>query len=126
MDELYRFLEQSNISRKNIARLEILAQHASSEVKDLALLILEVARVKPHKRRRWRFLAQNHSELFLRLKALSEGDIPDADLSALDLDILPMQHLESGAPTFPLRSTRESGIESGIGIGNRNRERNRE
>lgn len=102
MDELYRFLEQSNISRKNIARLEILAQHASSEVKDLALLILEVARVKPHKRRRWRFLAQNYSELFLRLKALSEGDIPDADLSALDLDILPMQHLESGAPElFP-------------------------
>jgi hypothetical protein len=29
MDELYGFLEQSNISPKNIARLEILAQHAS-------------------------------------------------------------------------------------------------
>jgi hypothetical protein len=27
MDELYGFLEQSNISRKNIARLEILVQH---------------------------------------------------------------------------------------------------
>ena len=50
MDELYGFLDQSNISSKNIARLEILAQHASSEVKDLSLLILEVARVKPHKR----------------------------------------------------------------------------
>ena len=98
MDELYGFLEQSNISRKNIARLEILAQHASTEVKDLALLILEVARVKPHKRRRWKFLAQNHFELFLRLKALSGDDIPDADLSPLDLDISPMQHLESGGP----------------------------
>jgi hypothetical protein len=96
MDELYGFLEQSNISPKNISRLEILAQHASSEIKDLALLILEVARVKPHKRRRWKFLAQNHSELFLRLKALSGEDIPDADLSPLDLDISPMQHLESG------------------------------
>jgi hypothetical protein len=39
MDELYGFLDQSNISPKNIARLEILAQHASSEVKDLSLLI---------------------------------------------------------------------------------------
>ena len=35
MDELYGFLEQPNISRKNITRLEILA-HANSEVKDLA------------------------------------------------------------------------------------------
>jgi hypothetical protein len=71
MDELYGFLDQSNISPKNIARLEALARHANSEIKDLALLILEVARVKPHKRRRWRFLEQNHPDLFQRLKALS-------------------------------------------------------
>jgi hypothetical protein len=63
--------------------VEILAHHASREIKDLAPLILEVARVKPHKRRRWKFLAQNHSELFLRLKALSGDDIPEADLSSL-------------------------------------------
>ena len=49
MDELYGFLDQSNISPKNLARLEILAQHDSSEVKDLALLIFEVARLKTHK-----------------------------------------------------------------------------
>jgi hypothetical protein len=98
MDELYGFLEQSNISRKNITRLEILAQHANSEVKDLALLILEVARVKPHKRRRWEFLAQNHSELFLRLKALCGEDDPEADLSDIDSDISPMPHLESAEP----------------------------
>jgi hypothetical protein len=96
MDELCGFLEQSNISSKNIVRLEVLAQHTSSEVKDLALLILEVAHVKPHKRRRWKFLEQNHSELFLRLKALFEDDIPEADLSALDLDHLPTQDLEFG------------------------------
>ena len=99
LDELYGFLEQSNISPKNIARLEILAQHASSEVKDLALFVLEVARVKPHKRRRWKFLAQNHPALFLRLKALYGDDIPEADLSFIDSeDISPMQHLESGEP----------------------------
>src|SRR5580692_9461415 len=100
MDELYGFLDQSNISPKNIARLEILAQHASSEVKDLALLILEIARVKPHKRRRWKFLAQNHSELFLRLKALYGGDIPDVDLPSLELDLSPRQELEFGGPGF--------------------------
>ena len=96
MDELYGFLDQSNISPKNIARLEALAQHASSEVKEIALLILEVARVKPHKRRRWKFLEQNHPELFQRLKALYGGEIPDADLSSLDLDISTTQHLDSG------------------------------
>jgi hypothetical protein len=96
MDELCGFLDQSNISRKNIARLEILAQHTSSEVKDLALLVLEVAHVKPHKRRRWKFLEQKHSELFLRLKALFGDDFPEADLSALDLDILPGADLEFG------------------------------
>ena len=95
MDELYGFLDQSNISPKNIARLEALARHASSEIKDLALLILEVARVKPHKRRRWKFLEQNHPELFQRLKALYGGEIPDADLSSLYLDVSPMQHLDS-------------------------------
>jgi hypothetical protein len=47
MDELYGFLEQSNISRKNIVRLESLAQHVNNDVRHLAMLILEVARVKP-------------------------------------------------------------------------------
>jgi hypothetical protein len=95
MDELYGFLDQSNISPKNIARLD-LAQHASSQLKELALLILAVARVKPHKRRRWKFLEQNHPELFQRLKALYGGEIPDADLSFSDLDFSAMEHLESG------------------------------
>ena len=36
----------------------------------LAMLILEVARVKPHKRRRWKFLAHNHFGLYVRLKEL--------------------------------------------------------
>ena len=68
MDELCGFLEQSNISAKNIARSKILTQHASSEVSHLAALVLDIARVKPHKRRRWKFLAHNHFDLFVRLK----------------------------------------------------------
>ena len=77
MDELYGFLEQSNISRKNIIRLEILAQHVNNDVRHLAMLILEVARVKPHKRRRWKFLAHNHFGLYVRLKELWGDDAPD-------------------------------------------------
>jgi hypothetical protein len=77
MDELYGFLEQSNISRKNIVRLESLAQHVNNDVRHLAMLILEVARVKPHKRRRWKFLAHNHFGLYLRLKELWGDDAPD-------------------------------------------------
>ena len=77
MDELYGFLEQSNISSKNIVRLEILAQHVNNDVRHLARLILEVARVKPHKRRRWGFLAHNHFDLYVRLKELWGDDAPD-------------------------------------------------
>jgi hypothetical protein len=101
MDELYGFLDQSNISKKNIARLEILTQHANGAVKDLALLILEVVRVKPHKWRRWKFLGKNHPALFERLKDLYGGDIPDADLSSLDFDPSSEDDIEFGKPGIP-------------------------
>jgi hypothetical protein len=84
MDELYGFLEQSNISAKNVARLGILTQHASSDVRDLAMLLLEVARVKPHKRRRWKFLARDHPDLFVRPKALYGDDFPEDAVDSLD------------------------------------------
>jgi len=76
IDELYRFLNQSHISPKNVGRLEILTQHPESGVRQLANLVLEIARVKPYKRRRWKFLAQKHPSLFVRLKALWDDDIP--------------------------------------------------
>jgi hypothetical protein len=68
MDELCGFLEQSNISAKNIARAKILAEHGSGEVRNLAVLVLDIARIKPHKRRRCKFLADKHFDLFVRLK----------------------------------------------------------
>ena len=68
LDELYGYLHQSHISLKNIGRLEILSHHADNDISQLATLLLEVARVKPYKRRRWKFLAQNHRDLFLRLE----------------------------------------------------------
>src|SRR6202011_5542649 len=85
LDELYGFLNQSHISSNNIGRLEILTQHADNNVRQLAVLLLEVARVKPHKRRRCKFLAQNHPTIFMRLKAVCGDDVPDDALDSLDL-----------------------------------------
>ena len=78
-DELYGYLTQSHISAGNIRRLEILTQHPSNEVKELAILLLDVARVKPYKRRRLKFLAAKYPDLFRRLKALWSEDAIDED-----------------------------------------------
>ena len=66
LDELHGFLQQSMISRKNVARLKTLARHEDHEVAELAALILEIARVLPGKRNRWLKLARQHSPLFHR------------------------------------------------------------
>jgi hypothetical protein len=73
LNELVRFLDQSNISANNISRLETLKQYPNEEVRELAGLILEVALVKPHKRRRSNFLAQHHPDIWQRLR-LALGD----------------------------------------------------
>ena len=50
--EIYRFLAQSNISQNNIVRLKTLSESKNSRIADLAGLVLEVAQVKPGKKRR--------------------------------------------------------------------------
>jgi hypothetical protein len=66
-DEIQGFLEQSNISAKNIQRLETLTHSELPGIADLASLVLAVARVKPHKRRRFKFLASRHRDLLNKL-----------------------------------------------------------
>ena len=70
LDELWDFLDQSNISAKNIKRLKALASDPDPEVQALAELVLDVARVHPHKRRRWRHLAAHQRDLFRRAVAV--------------------------------------------------------
>jgi len=70
MDELWDFLDQSNISAKNIGRLKNLVAHPDLEVQRLATLVLDVALVHPYKRRRWRHLAARHRDLFHHAVAL--------------------------------------------------------
>ena len=66
--ELSGFLRQSNISRKNVKRLRELTESPDQETAALAELILEISRVKPHKKRRLKFLARNRPDLLRTLE----------------------------------------------------------
>lgn len=57
-EEIFRFLKQSNISAKNIARLTELAASSDFKVAHLASIVLEVAKIKPGKKRRLKVLAR--------------------------------------------------------------------
>ncbi len=65
--ELHGFLRQSHISPKNMKRLEVLAGGPDPQNAEMAAVLLEVARVKPHTRKRYRFLAREHPALLRRL-----------------------------------------------------------
>ena len=67
-DEIAGFLRQSNISAKNLARLSALVASERPEIAELAKVVLEIGKVKPHKRKRLSFFARNHHELIDRLE----------------------------------------------------------
>lgn len=62
-DDIFGFMQQSHISKKNVARLEQLAKSETPQVASLAAIVLEVARVTPYKRRRLKIIARNHRDL---------------------------------------------------------------
>ena len=59
-DDIFAFLEQSHISEKNVMHLERMAKSDNPQVASFAAIVLDVARVKPYKTRRLKFLAQKH------------------------------------------------------------------
>ena len=63
--EIWGFWQQSNISKKNIRRLKELTRSTEPQIAELASIVLDAARVKPDKRRRFKFLA-NHQPGLLR------------------------------------------------------------
>ena len=67
-DEIAGFLHQSNISEKNLSRLSALVTSEKPEIAELARVVLEIGKVKPHKRERLSFLARNHRDLIVRLE----------------------------------------------------------
>ena len=66
-NEIFGYLRQSNISKKNMARLKKLSTSPNEKIAELACIVFEVGRVKPHKRRRLKFLARNHKDLLRKL-----------------------------------------------------------
>ena len=76
LDELDGVLEQSNISKKNIARLETLVASSNGEVAELARLVLEIGLAHPHKRKRLTFLARERPDLMKELEERGMIDPP--------------------------------------------------
>lgn len=61
--EIYGFLKQSHISDKNMARLQTLAASPDPSVAELASLVTEIGRFRPHKMRRLKVLARERRDL---------------------------------------------------------------
>ncbi|MBI5966714.1 MAG: hypothetical protein HY882_02490, partial [Deltaproteobacteria bacterium] len=67
-EEIFGFLRQSHISDKNVARLKTLASSDNRRIAELAAIVLEVAQVKPYKKRRLKVLAKERKHLLLKLE----------------------------------------------------------
>jgi hypothetical protein len=67
-EEVFNYLKQSHISAKNMARLRILAASSNSRIAELAALVVEVAQIKPGKRRRLQTLARERRDLLAALE----------------------------------------------------------
>jgi hypothetical protein len=68
-DDIFGFLEQSLTSPKRTwPALNEWLSRTNPQVASLAAIVLDVARVKPYKTRRLKFLAQKHPELLGKLR----------------------------------------------------------
>ncbi len=67
-DEIFGFMLQSHISKKNLKRLRILRDGGNKSIVELAEIVLRVAAVKPYKKKRMKFLAPKHPELLRMLR----------------------------------------------------------
>ena len=67
-EEIFGYLKQSHISEKNIGRLRTLAASSSPHIAELAAIVIEVAKVKPYKKRRLKILARERRDLLHALE----------------------------------------------------------
>jgi hypothetical protein len=67
-DEIFGFMRQSHISGRNVARPKCLADSPDREIAGLAAIVLEVAEIKPCRRRRLKILAQKRPDLLRRAR----------------------------------------------------------
>lgn len=70
LEEIRGYFYQSNISKKNILRLQLLSKSKVKEVASMAELVHEVGLLHPKKKRRMKFLASTQRELLKKLSAI--------------------------------------------------------
>lgn len=81
MDDM---LEESRISEKNVGYLTSLLASPSSDVVERAKIMLQIARLKPGKRKRYRHLRQ-HEELWSSMVRLGMVDELEIDAETAEL-----------------------------------------
>lgn len=67
-DEIFGYLKQSHVSNKNVSRRKTLASSENPRIAELASIVLEVAQMKPYKKRRLKFLAKERRDLLQKLE----------------------------------------------------------
>ncbi len=67
-DEIFGYLRQSHISDKNVSRLTDLAASLNEQVAELAEIVLEVAEIRPYKKKRLREIAKKNRNLLHKLE----------------------------------------------------------
>ncbi len=67
-EEIFGFMRQSHISKKNMERLKTQSSSANTRIAELAVIVLEVARIKPYKKGRLKVLARENRELLLKIE----------------------------------------------------------
>ena len=67
-DEISNYLHQSHISDKNMSRLRKLTLSHKEEIAEMAGIVLEIAEIKPYKKRRLKELARQRHDLLHKLK----------------------------------------------------------
>ena len=66
-DEIFNYLRQSHISDQNVSRLKKMAASPNEQIAELAGIVLEVAEIKPYKKRRLKELARKNRDLLQKL-----------------------------------------------------------
>ena len=67
-DEIFNYLRQSQISDKNVSRLTNLAGSPNDQIAALARIVLEVAEIRPFKKKRLQALARERRDLIHQLE----------------------------------------------------------
>ena len=66
-DEIFSYMRQPHISDRNVSHLRKLTASGNERIAELAAIVLEVAEITPHKKRRLKELARKNRDLLDKL-----------------------------------------------------------